>query len=190
MQDQQSITQEQQWSRANPVWDDFTKKHPELGLNKGPGAFHNFLRSYRQPLVNADVLRLARNRFWVANVDRFCEVAFECATGRTPNPAESSKPSKQPQNISPLPQLSRFVASRQISCGSLSADEHYRLHGDLPSQAIEKLLDSHASLLNLAEAVHELVPALEWHPETISASDLARLDRVKHALRQVTHGHE
>lgn len=70
------------WTTGVDAWKQFVHKHPELGYRAGKWGFHNFLRYYRDPLVAADAIRLAKRRFWVANSERFSEVAFECATGR------------------------------------------------------------------------------------------------------------
>jgi hypothetical protein len=69
------------WETGPRAWDTFVQRHPELGFPRGRWAFHNFLRLHRQPLVDADAIRLARNRHWVAHVDHFCRVAFDLATG-------------------------------------------------------------------------------------------------------------
>jgi hypothetical protein len=183
MLDQQSPAQRPQWQKADQVWEAFTRRHPELSLPSGRWGFHNFLRTHRQALIKADALRLARNRFWLGHMDRFARAAFECATGREPEPMASMAPVEKPRAIPRLPQASRFVVSQRVHCGGLSADEHLRLHGTLPTETVEKLLHSEESLLELADAVKEFLPALEWHSETIPATDLALLDRVKQALQ-------
>lgn len=58
---QQFKTPPTEWQTGVHVWDTFTDLHPELGLNKGKWAFHNFLRPYRQALVQADAIRLVRS---------------------------------------------------------------------------------------------------------------------------------
>lgn len=76
------MTHETNWLTGTDAWKQFVHKHPELGYRPGKWGFHNFLRYYRSPLMEADAIRLAKRRFWVANPERFCAVAFECATGR------------------------------------------------------------------------------------------------------------
>ena len=68
------------WDTAHHVWDAFVARHPELRYPRGRWAFHNFARNFRQRLIDADVIRLARNRFWVADRVRFPAVAFDLAT--------------------------------------------------------------------------------------------------------------
>jgi hypothetical protein len=71
-----------EWQTGPQAWDEFVRRHPELGLSPGRWSFHNFLRLHRAPLVTADAIRLAQGRHWVAHVERFCAVAFDCSTGR------------------------------------------------------------------------------------------------------------
>jgi hypothetical protein len=68
------------WDTAHRIWDEFVARHPELRYPRGRWGFHNFTRTFRQHLVDADAIRLARNKFWVAHRTRFQEVAFELAT--------------------------------------------------------------------------------------------------------------
>lgn len=72
------------WRVGPEVWGLFVERHPELGFKPGRWPFHNFLRFHREALLHADAIRLAKNRFWIAHVDRFCAAAFECATGKVP----------------------------------------------------------------------------------------------------------
>jgi hypothetical protein len=69
------------WVTAPDAWAVFTDRHPELGYRHGKWQFHNFLRMHRQALVASDAIRLAKRRFWIAHLERFCVVAFDCATG-------------------------------------------------------------------------------------------------------------
>ena len=69
------------WTTGPDAWKTFTERHPELGYRDGRQQFHNFLRRHREALVKHDALRLAKRRFWVARQERFCELAFELATG-------------------------------------------------------------------------------------------------------------
>ena len=64
------------------AWDEFVLRHPELGYKPGRMNFHNFLRQSRGYLLQADAIRFAKNRFWIAHVERFCLCAFEYATGK------------------------------------------------------------------------------------------------------------
>ncbi len=70
-----------EWRVGQDVWADFIKQHPELGYQPGKWPFHNFLRFHRGPLLEADAIRKAKGRFWIAHADRFSPVAFDCATG-------------------------------------------------------------------------------------------------------------
>ena len=70
-----------EWLPGPTAWDHFVARHPELGYRPGKWAFHNFLRYFRQTLIDRDAIRLARRRFWVAHRARFFEVGFDCATG-------------------------------------------------------------------------------------------------------------
>lgn len=71
-----------EWVPGPEAWKLFIYKHPELGYKPGRMSFHNFLRYYREHLVRKDAIRLAKRRFWIAHVDRFCREAFACATGQ------------------------------------------------------------------------------------------------------------
>jgi hypothetical protein len=70
-----------EWQTGLSAWADFVARHPELGYRPGKYPFHNFLRHFRQELVQGDGLRKARSRHWVAHVERFNRIAFDCATG-------------------------------------------------------------------------------------------------------------
>lgn len=72
------------WIPGVSAWDAFVQHHPELGLRSGKWPFYNFLRFHRRSLLAADAIRFARRRFWIANVERFDEAAFDCATGKLP----------------------------------------------------------------------------------------------------------
>ncbi len=69
-----------EWRTGPDTWAQFVKLHPELGYKPGRWQFHNFLRLHREALVQRDAIRLAKNRFWIAHVGRFCSIAFDCAT--------------------------------------------------------------------------------------------------------------
>lgn len=70
-----------EWVTSQRAWEQFIYQHPELGYKPGHMNFHNFLRVHRDALKQADAIRLAKRRFWVAHTGRFCQVAFDCATG-------------------------------------------------------------------------------------------------------------
>lgn len=70
-----------EWTTGLDAWEQFVRKHPELGYKPSYTTFHNFLRVHRSRLKQADAIRLAKKKFWVAHVERFCETAFDCATG-------------------------------------------------------------------------------------------------------------
>lgn len=79
------------WITGLEAWAEFVALHPELGYRDDRWAFYNFLRHFRQSLVNHDAIRCARHRLWIAHRGRFCKFAFECATGRAallPIPAD------------------------------------------------------------------------------------------------------
>lgn len=76
------MQQTHDWVPAPEAWKKFIQAHPELGYREGMWPFHNFLRFHRAQLQAADAIRKARKRFWIANVTRFVETAFACATGQ------------------------------------------------------------------------------------------------------------
>lgn len=76
--------QAEDWATGTRAWNDFVEKNPILGFRPGRWGFHNFLRLHRRALIESDAIRRARNRFWIVHRDRFCAVAFELATGKTP----------------------------------------------------------------------------------------------------------
>lgn len=78
---QPASTAPSDWDTAHRIWDAFVMTHPELRYPKGRWGFHNFTRVFRRDLVEADAIRLARNKFWVAHRERFPVVAFDLATG-------------------------------------------------------------------------------------------------------------
>ncbi|MFM6991455.1 MAG: hypothetical protein ACKOWD_09190 [Rhodoferax sp.] len=69
------------WVTGPNAWAKFIDQHPELGYKPGRMNFHNFLRVNREVLCRQDAIRLAKNKFWIAQQEKFCLVAFECATG-------------------------------------------------------------------------------------------------------------
>ena len=73
-----------EWVTGHAAWARFVQQHPELGYKPGRMNFHNFLRYYREQLVEADAIRFAKHRFWIAHCQRFCEAAFDCATEQLP----------------------------------------------------------------------------------------------------------
>lgn len=68
------------WMTGPDAWAAFIKQHPELGYRPGRMNFHNFLRLARQRLIDADAIRRARGRHWIAHLPRFVDVAFDLAT--------------------------------------------------------------------------------------------------------------
>lgn len=72
---------EVQWVVGHQAWSDFTNKHPELGYKQGRMNFHNFLRLYKYELQEYDVIRKAKNKYWIASIPGFRQVAFDLATG-------------------------------------------------------------------------------------------------------------
>ena len=84
------------WTTALAAWRQFTKVHPELAYRDGTQQFYNFLRYYRAPLIERDVLRRAKGKFWIAHQERFTAAAFDLATGGIRRSEEKSN--------EPLPQ--------------------------------------------------------------------------------------
>ena len=72
------------WSTSQAAWDEFVARHPELGYRASRNTFHNFLRLHRDSLLEQDAIRLAKRRFWIAHVERFCKSAFDLATSQRP----------------------------------------------------------------------------------------------------------
>lgn len=75
---------EHEWDVACSVWNLFLAEHPELGYSPGHWGWHNFLRRYKERLVLADAIRMAKRKFWIAHRSRFLAAAFDCATGHSP----------------------------------------------------------------------------------------------------------
>jgi hypothetical protein len=71
-----------EWLTGTQAWNAFVDNHPELGLKSGKWGWHNFLRRHRQALIQADAIRLARRRHWIAHPQRLFPAAFDCATGQ------------------------------------------------------------------------------------------------------------
>ena len=183
----QNITPPSEWRTGVQVWDTFTELHPELGLNKGKWAFHNFLRPYRQALVQADAIRMVRNRFWLAHQDRFYETAFDCATGRlheagATQPLALAHVLKNPA-LAPQPQK-----ARPLMYQGLTLPEYFKLHHQLPPDSVEQLLEQNRLLLAANDAVIEAWPSWVWNSETMNAADLQRMEQARLALVEVNHG--
>lgn len=182
-----NTTTPSEWVTGIQAWDTFTERHPELGLNKGKWAFHNFLRPYRQALVQADAIRLVRNRFWLAHQDRFYETAFDCATGRAREAAIVKAPllaqslknpalSEQPQKTQP------------VMCQGLTALELFRLKQALPQECLEQVLEQNARLLAANDAVVEAWPSWVWNAEHMNEADLRRMESARLALLEARNG--
>lgn len=77
-----SQTAKSQWVVGTNAWAQFASKHEELGYRPGRMNFHNFLRIARAELLKHDAIRRAKNRYWIAHIDRFPAVAFDIATGQ------------------------------------------------------------------------------------------------------------
>lgn len=180
---QQHIATPSEWQTGIQVWNIFTERRPELGLRPGKWAFHNFLRAHRQALKGADAIRLVRNRFWLAHVERFCAVAFECATGHfSPGMSPAGLPVVEtPVHAEPLkPQL--------IQCNGRSLDGYWREHGQLPPHVVGQLIEQNTRLLSAVDAVIEAWPA--WMTGQYAANDVSMdpLKRVSQALQQIHRG--
>jgi hypothetical protein len=74
------------WLTGPAAWSYFVQQHPELGYKPGRMNLHNFLRYHRRALLDADAIRLAKRKYWIAHRERFCGVAFACATGKLAAP--------------------------------------------------------------------------------------------------------
>lgn len=88
------------WVTGADAWRAFTQQHAELGYRHGRQQFHNFLRHHRQSLIAQDAIRRAKGKFWVAHTERFCELAFDLATGY----------SRKPQAIQPSASVKSTVS--------------------------------------------------------------------------------
>lgn len=75
------MTRNTDWILGADAWEQLVNRHPELGYRPGFWALHNFLRLHRKALIERDAIRKARGRWWIAHVERFPVVAFQCATG-------------------------------------------------------------------------------------------------------------
>lgn len=75
-------TSRSKWVVGREAWARFASNHAELGYRPGHMNFHNFLRHARAELLRQDAIRRAKNRYWIAHVDKFPEVAFAIATGQ------------------------------------------------------------------------------------------------------------
>lgn len=73
-----------EWVTGHQAWDAFVSQHPELGLNAGRWGFHNCMRRHRQALLDADALRIANGKHYIAHRERFPRLLFELVT--TPPP--------------------------------------------------------------------------------------------------------
>lgn len=183
----QNSTPSTEWRTGVQVWDTFTERHPELGLNKGKWAFHNFLRPYRQALVQADAIRMVRNRFWLAHQDRFYETAFDCATGSFHETAivkavGLAQSLKNPA-LSVYPQK-----AKPVMCRGLTAHEMFHLKQELPLECMEQVLEQNARLLKANNAVAEAWPSWVWNAESMVEADLQRMEQARMAMVEVNYG--
>ncbi len=67
------------WLTGSDAWQQFAKDHPELGYRGNIWSFHNFLRTRRNALLAAGVIRRATRGQWMVDSARFPAVAFELA---------------------------------------------------------------------------------------------------------------
>ena len=68
------------WGLADEVYEEFCIAHPELFMQQGKWAFHNFLRYARDQLMASDAIRKVKGKHWIANRKTFNQVAFEVVT--------------------------------------------------------------------------------------------------------------
>lgn len=179
---QQTPHTETEWRTGVQVWDAFTDRHPELGFNKGKWAFHNFLRPYRQALVQADAIRLVRNRFWLAHQDRFYETAFDCATGKF-NSTELNTPAGVPGTVTVAHFSQAHIDTPQpIVVQGLLPDEHLQRFGQIKADMAEPLLVQYAQLLTVARAASQALPGCLWQADAMNPVDRQRLQSLQMAL--------
>jgi hypothetical protein len=183
----QYTTKPSEWVNGIQAWDAFTDRHPELGLNKGKWPFHNFLRPYRQALVEADAIRLVRNRFWLAHQDRFFETAFECATGRFHEAVIVQAPALAHALKNPA-LIEQPQKAKTVMCQGLTAQEFFRLKQALPLECLEQVLEQNARLQAAHDAVVEAWPSWVWNAEAMSETDLQRMDKARLALLEACNG--
>ena len=69
-----------EWVIGRDAWAQFARANPLLGLRPSPWQFVNFLRHARAPLLAADAIRKAKNRFWICHRERFPVAAFDILT--------------------------------------------------------------------------------------------------------------
>lgn len=184
---QQKITSQSEWQTGVRVWDNFTEQRPELGLRKGKWAFHNFLRPYRSALVRADVIRMARNRFWLAHVDRFDEVAFDCATGHS-NSEIGGDESGVPGQIS-IQEISQgdVQSPALIVRDGLTPTEHFQRHGILQAGMAEAVLIQNEKCLTAVKTAIAALPACTWNFQAMTPIDRQRVLEMRVALLALTH---
>lgn len=183
---QQHIAPTSEWQTGIQVWNIFAERRPELGLRPGKWAFHNFLRVHRQPLRRADAIRLVRNRFWLAHVERFCAVAFECATGQLgEGDALCSLPVRPvlPGSAGPA-----FDKPRRIVHQGLSPYECLRVHGQLPGPLLEQVLEQNARLLLAVDAFIDAWPELAAATPAANDPDYEPVLRIRAALQGHSEG--
>ena len=177
-----NTTPSSEWITGVRAWDTFTERHPELGLNKGKWAFHNFLRPYREALVQADAIRMVRNRFWLAHQDRFYETAFDCATGKC-NSTELNTPAGVPGTATVADFSQAHIDSPQpIVVQGLLPDEHLQRFGQIKSDMAEPLLVQYAQLLTVARAASQALPGCLWQADAMNPVDRQRLQSLQMAL--------
>jgi hypothetical protein len=76
-------TSNDNWLNAFDLWHDFAHRYPQLGYRDNCWGLYNFLRVHRNSLLKAGVIRKARNKFWLADRNRFNDAAFALATGQS-----------------------------------------------------------------------------------------------------------
>jgi len=69
-----------EWVVGGEAWAQFARENALLGLGSSQWQFVNFLRHAKAPLVAADAIRKAKNRFWICHRERFPVAAFELLT--------------------------------------------------------------------------------------------------------------
>lgn len=178
----------QDWRIAAEVWNDFADKHPQLRLKIGKWAMHNFFRSHRDHLRHSDVIRLVRGKFWIADAERFGEVAFSCATGvkGTATPTQPEDCIRDRAVGSDKNHLSLVIDPPcEIVSNGLTPKEYLRMFGNLHADIAEPVIDQLEKLRTVALAAAKSVPGCFWNSEHLSPQDAQWLQELLVALHQV-----
>jgi hypothetical protein len=78
----QSLTPADRWLPVYTLWIDFTKNNRQLALSDSSAAMRRFLMIHADALQSAGVITKASGKHWLADVERFEEVAFLACIGK------------------------------------------------------------------------------------------------------------